>query len=146
MRENLGIMPAIREKGNTVYDHWEADKDPVRRLELKRVHRGVDLFLSSVNAITYDGTMVNLDGGGNRVASLCSGPKRVIVVAEANKLVDTLDAAIDRTRNRAPVLRVLRSKFKTPCEATGICSDCSSPQGIGAALLILLRLGVRLEN
>jgi hypothetical protein len=139
LRENLGIVPAIREKGNPVYDHWEADQDPIRRLELKRIHRRVDVFLSSVNAITYDGTMVNLDGGGNRVASLCSGPRRVIVVAGANKLVDTLDAAIARTRNRAAVLRVLRSKFKTPCEATGVCSDCSSPQRICAALLILMQ-------
>ena len=139
LRENLQIGQEVRKKGNTVYDHWEADNDPIRRLELKRSHRGVDVFLSSTNAIAADGTLVNLDGGGNRVASLCSGPKRVFVVAGRNKLVSSVDEAIQRTRQRAAVLRVLRGKFKTPCEVTGVCSDCRSPQRICSALLILMQ-------
>jgi hypothetical protein len=139
LREDLPIIPDIRKKVNQVFDHWEANDDPKRRIELKRSHRGVDVFLSSLNAITMDGTMVNLDGGGNRVASLCSGPKRVIAVAGTNKLVDSVDDAIQRTRNHAAVLRVLRSKFKTPCEVTGVCSDCDSPQRICSALLILFK-------
>jgi len=139
LRENLQIVQEIRKKGNTVYDHWEADDDPQRRIELKRSHRGVDVFLSSTNAIAADGTLVNLDGGGNRVASLCSGPKRVIVIAGANKLVESVDEAIRRTRNRAAVQRVLRSQYKTPCEVTGVCSDCHAPQRICAALLILMQ-------
>lgn len=139
LREEFKIVPEIRKKGNTVYDHWEANDDPVRRMELKRSHRNVDVFLSSINAIAADGTIVNLDGGGNRVASLCSGPKRVIAVAGANKLVDSLDDAIYRTRNRAAALRALRSNYKTPCVATGVCSDCDSPQRICSALLILLK-------
>lgn len=99
----------------------------------------MDVFLSSTNAIAADGTLVNLDGGGNRVASLCSGPKRVIVIAGANKLVESVDEAIRRTRNRAAVQRVLRSQYKTPCEVTGVCSDCHAPQRICAALLILMQ-------
>lgn len=139
LRENLQIVPALRQRGNTVYDHWEAAQDPKRFLELKRSHRGVDVFLSSVNAIAGDGTIVNLDGGGNRVASLCSGPKRVFVIAGANKVVENMQEAIDRARNKAAVLRALKSQFKTPCVATGVCSDCDSPQRICAALLILLK-------
>lgn len=139
LRENLQIGQEVRKKGNTVYDHWEADNDPIRRLQLKRRHRGVDVFLSSTNAIAADGTLVNLDGGGNRVASLCSGPKRVFVVAGRNKLVGSVDEAIQRTRQRVAVLRALRGKFKTPCEVTGVCSDCRSPQRICSALLILMQ-------
>ncbi len=146
LREDLRIVPELRKKGNTVYDHWEADKDPQRYYELKRRHRGVDVFLSSLNAITADGTIVNMDGGGNRVASLCSGPKRVYVIAGANKIVETTDEAIDRTRNKAAVLRVLRSQFKTPCEVTGFCKDCDSPQRICAALLILLKKPADIEQ
>ncbi len=146
LRENLQMVPALRQRGNTVYDHWEAIQDPKRFLELKRSHRGVDVFLSSLNAIAIDGTIVNLDGGGNRVASLCSGPKRVFVIAGANKIVDTMDEAIDRTRNKAAILRALKSQFKTPCVATGVCSDCDSPQRICAALLILLKKPADIEQ
>ncbi len=139
LRDHLQIIPEIRKKGNMVYDHWEAENDPERRIELKRSHRGVDVFLSSTNAMAADGTLVNLDGGGNRVASLCSGPKRVMVVAGVNKLVGSVDEAIQRTRNRAAVQRVRKSHFKVPCEATGVCTDCNAPRRICSALLILMQ-------
>jgi len=44
LREDLGIVRALRDNGNMVYDHWEAEEDPVRRLELKRTHRGWTCF------------------------------------------------------------------------------------------------------
>jgi len=74
LRQGLGIVGALQDKGVTVYDHWDADGDPPRRLELKRKQQSVDVFLTSMNAVTIDGVMVNLDGGGNRVASTCCGP------------------------------------------------------------------------
>ena len=138
LRDHLKIVPEIRRRGNLVYDHWEAE-NPTQRIELKRSHRGVDVFLSSTNALIADGTLINLDGGGNRVASLCSGPKRVMVVAGANKLAESIDEGIKRTRNHAAVLRVLKDHFKTPCDNSGVCSDCASPQRICSALLILMQ-------
>jgi hypothetical protein len=113
--------------------------DRARVLEIKRLHRGVDVFLSGMNAVCSDGIMVNLDGGGNRVASTCSGPKRVFVVAGANKVVTSLDSAIQRTQHNAAVLNAIRLERKTPCAETGVCSDCNSPQRICAALLILYK-------
>jgi L-lactate utilization protein LutB len=146
LREELGIVEAIRKKGNTVFDHWEAGRDPAKRLDIKRKHRQVDVFLSSLNAITTEGVIVNLDGGGNRVASLCSGPKRVIVAAGVNKIVDSLEHAIHRTREKAAVLSALRIKPKAPCVETGFCSDCSAAERICAALLILMKRPNDIEN
>jgi len=139
LRGELGIVDALRQKGVTVVDHWEADGDPQKRLELKRMHRGVDVFLTSMNAVALDGTLVNLDGGGNRVASTCSGPKRVIVVAGANKVVEDLDTAIHRTRHHAGVINAIRLERKVPCVETGTCSDCTAAERICAALLILFK-------
>ena len=139
LREGLGIVEALRSKDITVYDHWDANNDPPRRLELKRKQGGADVFLTSMNAISSDGIMVNLDGGGNRVAGTCSGPKRVIVVVGVNKIADTLDLAIHRTQSHADVLNAIRLKRKTPCAETGNCNDCNSPQRICAALLILYK-------
>ena len=139
LRQGLGLVDALQDKGVTVYDHWDANGDPTRRLELKRKQRGVDVFLTSMNAVTVDGVMVNLDGGGNRVASTCSGPKRVIVVVGANKVVENLDAAIHRTRHHASPLNAIRLERETPCVETGTCNDCSAPQRICAMLLIMYK-------
>ncbi len=139
LREDLGLVKALRNKGNTVVDHWEDEGNYEKRIELKRKHRGVDVFLTSANAITEDGVIVNLDGGGNRVASTCSGPKRVILVAGVNKLVKTTDDAISRTRNKVAPINAVRKSLKTPCAETGVCIDCDSPARICAALLILLK-------
>ena len=132
-------MEALRGSGNTVIDHWEDDGDYDKRIELKRKHRGVDVFLTSANAITEEGVIVNLDGGGNRVASTCSGPKRVILVAGLNKLVGTTDDAISRARNKVAPINAVRKSLKTPCAETGVCIDCDSPVRVCAALLILLK-------
>jgi len=137
LREGLQVVEGLREKGIAVYDHWDAGDDRARRAELKRKHREVDVFLAGINAITTDGTLVNLDGGGNRVGNLCFGPRKVIAVAGLNKLVDSLELALDRVRNKAAVLNAMRLKVQTPCVATGVCSDCDAPRRICAALLIL---------
>lgn len=137
LREGLGLPGALKDKGVAVYDHWDANGDPARRIELKRKHRSVDVFFSSMNAITVDGILVNLDGGGNRVASTCSGPKRVIVVVGSNKVTADLDAAIHRTRNHSSPLNAIRLDKKTPCAETGTCSDCSAAERICAMLLIM---------
>lgn len=139
LRQDLGVVAALRNQGNTVYDHWDAGKDPGERLKIKRMQASVDVFLSSLNAFTCDGTLVNLDGGGNRVGGLCSGPRKVIVAAGTNKLVETLDGAIYRTRHHSAPINAARLERKTPCVATGICSDCDAPERICAALLILFK-------
>lgn len=139
LRDELDIVNLLRKRGNYICDHHDVFHDPVRRLEWKRQQRGMDIFLCSVNALTSDGILVNLDGGGNRVAGMCCGPKRVIAVTGTNKIVDSLEMAVSRTRNKAAVLNAMRLKRKTPCVESGFCSDCDSPERICAALLILLK-------
>ena len=48
----------------------------------------------SSNAISATGELVNIDGYGNRVASLIFGPKNVIVIAGLNKVEPNLDARV----------------------------------------------------
>jgi len=136
LRDKLDLVPLLRSQGNTVYDHWDAGEDKTERLRIKRMQSSADVFLSSLNAITCDGILVNLDGGGNRVGGMCSGPKKVIVVAGTNKIAETLDLAIHRTRHIAAPINAARLKRKVPCVETGMCSDCDAPDRICAALLI----------
>lgn len=139
LRARLDLVPLLRRKGHTVYDHWGAGTDRIERLKIKRMQRSADVFLSSLNAITHDGILVNLDGGGNRVGGMCSGPRRVIAVAGTNKIVETPDLAIHRTRHIAAPINAARLGRKVPCVASGMCQDCDSPERICAALLILLK-------
>lgn len=139
LRNEMGIVESLRNRGNYVCDHFDSDEDRGQRLALKRKQGRMDIFLSGVNALTFEGELVNLDGGGNRVAGTCCGPKKVIIVAGTNKIVDTLDLAIHRTRHQAAVVNAMRLQRKTPCAETGVCSDCNSPERICNALLILFR-------
>lgn len=95
-----------------------------------------DTFLMSSNAISEDGQLVNIDGNGNRVAALCFGPRRVIVVAGMNKVVGTLDDAIARARHIAAPANLQRFDVKTPCSTTGCCADCVSPQCSCAQIVV----------
>jgi hypothetical protein len=89
-----------------------------------------DVFLSSANAITEDGMIFNIDGTGNRVASMTFGPKKVIVVCGINKVVKDIEAAQKKVREYTAPMNAKRIGLKTPCAETGVCADCSSPQRI----------------
>ena len=71
-----------------------------------------DYFLTSTNAFTSEGELVNVDGNGNRVACLIAGPSHVIVVAGMNKLTGSVEEAISRIRHtrRSSQLRAAESQ------------------------------------
>lgn len=58
------------------------------------------------------------------------GPKKVFVIAGANKIVKDLEAAKARNREYAAPANAKRLNRKTPCAVTGVCSDCNSPERI----------------
>ncbi|MDR2756534.1 MAG: lactate utilization protein [Planctomycetaceae bacterium] len=124
--EEIGLIKRVhteyemvldRDKVTTIADRYEAMQKAFF----------CDNYLTSVNAISEDGQLVNVDGNGNRVAAMAFGPKRVIVVAGINKVVKTLNDAITRARTYASPINAQRvSNIKTPCTLTGVCEDCKS--------------------
>lgn len=109
------------------------------RNALRRRAMLVDVFLTGTNAVTLDGKLVNTDATANRVAGMLFGPKKTIVIAGANKIVRTVDEALDRVANVAAPLNARRLGLDTPCAITGECNDCRSPQRICNATVILHR-------
>lgn len=89
-----------------------------------------DVFLSSVNAISEDGVIVNIDGNGNRVAAITWGPKKVIFVVGMNKVAQTVEAALQRARSTAAPVNAARFDIQTPCQVDGVCHNCNSPECI----------------
>ena len=95
-----------------------------------------DVFLSSVNAMTSDGVLVNIDGNSNRVSCIAQGPKKVIFIVGMNKVCSDLDEAMKRARNVAAPVNAQRFDVKTPCKVSGKCFDCKSPDTICCQFLI----------
>lgn len=95
-----------------------------------------DVFLTSANALSMEGEMVNIDGMGNRVSAIVYGPKEILVIAGMNKVVDTLEDAITRARTVAAPLNQQRFCLNNPCTVTGTCADCLSESCICNQILI----------
>ena len=127
----IGLIKAL-EEGNYNYIN-RAKMEP--RAGLMAAY-DADVFLSSANAITDDGIMVNIDGNSNRVSCIAQGPKKVIIIAGMNKVCSDLDAAMKRARNVAAPANAQRFDIKTPCKEKGKCFDCKSPDTICCQFLI----------
>lgn len=125
----LGVKEKLAERDVETIDPYSTS-DPAESIERRRKGLMADCYLMSSNAVTMDGELVNIDGTSNRVAALCFGPKKVIVVAGANKLARGLDDALERAKLYAAVTNSVRLKRNTPCTVTGDCSNCLSKECI----------------
>jgi L-lactate utilization protein LutB len=100
-------------------------------IERRRQALLVDLFFTGTNAVTENGTLVNLDMIGNRVAAITFGPKHVVITVGRNKIVPDLCDAMERIKNyAAPVNAIRHPGFKPPCMKTARCMNCRSPDRI----------------
>jgi L-lactate utilization protein LutB len=125
--------------GAELLDHNAPGLEPSRKLEILRGQLTCDLFLSSSNAVTLEGDIVNVDGNGNRIAALSFGPKKVVVVVGANKVVRDLDEALARIETIASPMNNKRLERPNPCTKTGTCEDCHGETRICRAYQILRR-------
>ena len=123
----LGILEMLTERGNTIVQHWHDGNTTLTNREIRQKEGSSDYYLTSANAITRQGDIINIDGIGNRVAHMIFGPGHVIIVAGYNKIVDDIDAGIARSKEIAAVMNAKRIGSKTPCQKTGLCSDCDAP-------------------
>jgi hypothetical protein len=123
----LEVAEKLEARGNTVYCHHKPGLSPEEILDIRRKQLTCDVFLTSTNAITEDGRLVNTDASGNRVAAMIFGPKKVVVLAGVNKIVSNIDQAQERIRSKAAPLNNKRLNRPNPCVNTGYCVDCQGP-------------------
>ena len=125
--KEMGLYERLREN-NTTYWHWLLDKN-LSVDETRKAALTTDVYISSVNGISEDGEIINIDGTGNRIAAICYGHKKVYFIVGKNKIAPDFDSAMDRARNIAAVKNTNRFKTKTPCVAKGDkCYDCASKE------------------
>lgn len=132
-----GITDILRARGNTVYFHWEVDKSEINRV--RKLASQADVYLSGTNAVTADGKLVNIDGDGNRVASMFYGPDRVYIICGRNKVVENEEQAVERIKTQACPKNAERLDRKTPCRKTNRCHDCNSPDRMCSIKVVMER-------
>ena len=128
----IGLVDAIK-AGN--YNFIDRDAMEDKRAAMLAAY-DADVFLSSANAITDDGVMINIDGNANRVSAIAQGPKKVVFIVGMNKVCPDIDSAYKRARNVAAPINTQRFGLSTPCTKTGACADCKSPDTICCQFLM----------
>ncbi len=95
--------------------------------EIYRKSFSADTYLTSSNAVTVSGELVNVDGNSNRVSAITFGPKSVIVVVGVNKIVEDVAAGFKRVKTEAAPKNTVRLGCKTPCAELGHCIKADAP-------------------
>ncbi|MGO9021016.1 MAG: lactate utilization protein [Syntrophobacteraceae bacterium] len=121
--DKIAAFPEVK-----VIDPTRAETSLEDALELRVQGFKADIMISSCNAITLDGRLVNLDGVGNRVASMMFGPNKVILVVGMNKVAPDMDSAMARVKHYSAPVNAMRIGLNTPCAVNGACIDCKSPE------------------
>ena len=128
----IGLVDRLKSEK---YRFIDRDQIPDKRAAMLASY-DADIYLSSANAMTRDGMLVNIDGNSNRVSAIAQGPRKVILIVGMNKVCDDLDSAMKRARNVAAPMNAQRFGLSTPCASTGTCFDCKSPDTICCQFLI----------
>lgn len=127
---DLGIPDELRKRDTLEVLDRDLVESPEEKLAMYLRAFSTDVYLTSANAISEDGVIVNIDGNGNRVAAITWGPKKVIFVIGLNKVAQTVEAALSRVRGTASPINAARFDIKTPCQIDGVCHNCNSPESI----------------
>lgn len=136
--EEIGIIEKLKQAGYKVIDRGEAETQE-EKIQLMREALTCGTYLSSVNAISEDGIMVNIDGTGNRIAAIAFGPQSVILIVGMNKMCRDAKAARERARTYAAPNNGMRLSLNLSCVKTGCCHDCNSDECICSQIVEMRR-------
>ena len=128
--EQIGAFDFLRAGDYTFHDKFATGLSSEQKRALYLKNFSAHTFLTGTSAVTTDGKLFNIDGNGSRVAPIIYGPEQVIVVVGTNKIVPTVELAIERTRQIAAPLDAIRLKKDTPCAKLNRCVDCNHKQRI----------------
>lgn len=129
--KELGLYDELIKK-NQVAWHWVVNDKETRSAELAS-----EVFILSANGVSETGELINIDGGGNRVAASLYGPEKVIYIIGRNKVETSFEKALWRARNIAGVKNAQRFGLNTPCVKGNKCFDCNSPDRICNGFVIV---------
>lgn len=131
--KETGVLELLGNGNYTYYDRYAPNLTAEQKRDVFIRSFGVDVYLSSSNAITENGELYNVDGTGNRIAAIAYGPEKVIFVVGANKIVSDLDEAVKRVKTCAAPPNAVRLGFETYCMHAGECMHVNGTMTEGCA-------------
>lgn len=141
--EKSGIIEALYERGQKVIDR-ERTNSPEERHRVMKEALTSDYFLTSINGLTEEGELVNVDSVGNRVAALTFGPDQVFAFVSMSKIYGNLDTTLETVRkNTAPLNAHRLGLKKTPCIKKGLCGDCLQSECICNTIAVTRRAMIK---
>lgn len=137
--EQSGIIEELYQRNQKMIDR-EKTVNLEERHQVMKQALTADYFLTSMNGITEDGELVNVDSVGNRVAAITYGPDQILAFVSMCKVYGDLETTIEMVRKKTAPLNAYRLGLeKTPCIKTGVCGDCLQPECICNTLAITRR-------
>ncbi len=134
----MGLHDTLAAHNKVIDPYRSVDNDDFLRIAKDALT--TEVFLTSVNGLTEDGVIVNLDGTGNRVAGSLFGHKKVYFIVGKNKIAADMEQVIWRVRNIAAPQNARRLKLRTPCAVKADkCYNCASPDRICNGLMIMMK-------
>ncbi len=130
--QEVGLLDYLKTKGSDYIDRAQALQQGGMNAYIQAMQAAttVDVYFSSVNAITENGYLYNVDANGNRISCIAFGPKKVILLVSINKIVPDEKSAVQRVKEIVGPANAKRLKLATPCTKSGKCEDCQHPQRI----------------
>ncbi len=138
-----GVLDALRAADINLLDRFAPNIAPDQMMRLFKEGLTADVFVSGVNAISESGELIFVDATCNRVAPILFGPSKVILISGANKIVPDVETGLTRITHYVAPTNAHRLNRKTPCAATGVCEDCSSPDRICNATVVIHKQAVK---
>lgn len=123
--QEMGLYEALQGHNAVVWHN------KVAAFDVRRLANQSNVYITSANAVTETGEIINIDGTGNRVAMTAFGPECCYFVVGRNKVAPSIEAAFYRAKNVAAPKNAQRVGVKTPCAVKGDrCYNCNSPDRI----------------
>ena len=135
--ESTGILEKLKKIENIKFiEPFDEEETRKEQIQASKDALQGDLFIAGSNAVTKTGLLVNLDMVGNRIAGITFGPRKVVLIIGKNKITKDLESAMERVKKIAPKNAARYPDLNLPCQKTGKCMDCSSPNRICNSWLI----------
>jgi L-lactate utilization protein LutB len=135
-----GLIEWLRQQPVTFHDRYNPENDV--QVMFRNAFTS-DIFVTSTNAVTMEGELLNVDGSGNRTAAMIFGPKKVLVIAGINKLVKNMAEAEQMIKRTARPMNNERLNTNNPCRLVGECTECISESRICSVFVRMARSQVR---
>jgi len=100
--KDIGLLGYLLQRDDIkVFNQYEEGITLKENEQRRREGLLSDLYITGTNALSINGELINSDGSGNRVAAQIFGPKKLLIFAGVNKIVNSVEEGFKRIKEVA---------------------------------------------